>query len=59
VVRGGERREEWGGGEGGGSHWRRPVENPERFAGRDGERGIRGGFALSDGLGILSRPIKL
>jgi hypothetical protein len=34
VVRGGERREEWGGGESGGSHWRRPVENPKRFAGR-------------------------
>jgi hypothetical protein len=61
VVRGGERREEWGGGESGGrgSHWRRPVENPKRFAGRRARRGIRGGFALSVASGILSRPIEI
>lgn len=53
----GERREEGGGSESGGSHWRRAVENPKLLSG-GGREGIRGGFSLSVCSDILNRLIE-
>jgi hypothetical protein len=40
--------------------WRKPLlAKTGALCREEGERGIRGGFALSDGSGILSRPIDL